>query len=114
MSFEKRKKVTNIVILDFMHVVSYKYIREFIKKHPDSSVSLRSWYRKLARKKPDGIHELKRAFPRVDYVGRNRYVFNIKGNKYRVVALLLFSTQIAYIRFIGTHAEYEKINCKEI
>ena len=48
MSFEKRKKVTNIVILDFMHVVSYKYIREFIKKHPDSSVSLRSWYRKLS------------------------------------------------------------------
>jgi len=114
LSFEKWNKITNIVIQIFMHVVSYKYIREFIKKHPDSRVSLTSWYRKLNRKKPAGIHDLKRAFPGVDYAGNRRYVFNIKGNKYRVVALLLFTTQIAYIRFIGTHEEYGKINCKEI
>lgn len=114
MSFEKWNKNTKIVIQIIMHVISYKYIREFIKKYPDSRVSLTSWYRKLNRKRPAGTDDLKRAFPGVDYVGNNRYVFNIKGNKYRVVALLLFSTQIAYIRFIGTHAEYGRINCKEI
>jgi mRNA interferase HigB len=114
LDFEKQNIITKIVIHISMHVVSYKYVREFIKKHPDSRVSLTSWYRKLNRKRPAGIHELQMAFPGVDYVGNRRYVFNIKGNKYRVVAILLFSTQIAYIRFIGTHAEYGKINCKEI
>jgi len=97
-----------------MRMISYRYIREFIKVHPDSSVALRSWYRKLARKNPAGIHELKRAFSGVDYVGNNRYVFNIKGNKYRVVALILFGPQKVFIRYIGTHEDYISINCKEI
>lgn len=97
-----------------MRMVSYGVVREFIRKHPDSSVSLSSWFRKLARKKPAGFHELKRAFSGVDYVGNNRYVFNIKGNKYRVVAIVLFGPQKVFIRFIGTHAQYDKINCKEI
>lgn len=97
-----------------MRMISYGTVREFIKEHPDSSVSLRSWYRKLVRKKPTGIQDLRRAFSGVETVGNNRYIFNIKGNKYRVVAIILFGPQIAYIRFIGTHAEYEKINCKEI
>ncbi len=97
-----------------MRVISYKYIREFIRVHPDSSVALRSWYHKLDRNMPAGLHELKRVFPGVDYAGNNRYIFNIKGNKYRLVALLIFGTQLAYIRYIGTHADYDKINCKEI
>ena len=87
-----------------MHVISYKRVREFIKMHPDSSIQLRSWYRRLSRKRPSNIHELRRAFPGVDYVGNYRYVFNIKENRYRVVAKILFTTQVAYIRFVGTHA----------
>jgi mRNA interferase HigB len=97
-----------------MHVVSFKHIREFIQLYPDSSIQLRSWYRRLARKRPANIHELKQIFPDVDYVGNSRYVFNIKGKRYRIVAILLFQTQIAYVRFIGTYAQYDKINCKEI
>jgi len=97
-----------------MHVVSYKHIREFIQKYPDSSIPLRSWYRRLVRKRPANIHELKRLFPGVEYIGNSRYVFNIKGNRYRIVAILLFQAQIAYVRFIGTHDQYDKINCKEI
>ncbi|MFO7932980.1 MAG: type II toxin-antitoxin system HigB family toxin [Bacteroidales bacterium] len=46
--------------------------------------------------------------------GNSRYVFNIKGNRYRIVAVILFQIQIAYIRFIGTHGQYDRINCKEI
>ena len=48
------------------------------------------------------------------YKGSSRYVFNIKGNQYRVVAVILFQIQIAYIRFVGTHGQYDRINCKEI
>ncbi len=97
-----------------MHVISYKRIKKFIQKHPESSVQLKSWYRRLSRIRPSNIHELKRKFPGVDYVGNYRYVFNIKGNRYRVVAKILFTTQIVYIRFVGTHSEYDRINCKEI
>lgn len=114
MSFENCNIVTNIVIQIIMHVISYRFIREFIRKYPDSSIQLRSWYRRLARKRPANIYELKRSFPGVDYVGNNRYVFNIKGKQYRIVAILIFQTQIAYIRFIGTYAQYGKIDCKKI
>ena len=114
MSFVKCNIITNFVIQLVMHVVSYKHIREFIQKYPDSSIQLRAWYRRLARIQPANIHELKRIFPGVEYVGNSRYVFNIKGNRYRIVAILLFQTQIAYVRFVGTHAQYDKINCKEI
>lgn len=97
-----------------MHVVSYKRIRKFSGKHPDSSVALRSWYVKMKRIKPAGYHELKKQFPGVDRAGNGRYIFNIKGNKYLLVVLIFFDTQVAYIRFIGTHAEYDRINCTEI
>jgi len=80
----------------------------------DSSIQLRSWYRRLSRKRPANIHELKHLFPGVDYLGNSRYVFNMKGNRYRIVAVILFQTQIACIRFVGTHAQYNNMNCKEI
>lgn len=114
MSFEKWNTITKIVIQINMRVISHRIVREFIKRHPDSGVALSAWYRKLSRKRPGGIHDLKRAFPRVEYIGNRRYVFNIKGNKYRAVAIVLFGPQKVFIRFIGTHAQYSKINCKEI
>ncbi len=97
-----------------MRVISYSYIREFIRIHPDSSVALRGWYSKLKGSMPKSIHELKRLYRSVDYVGNNRFVFNIKGNKYRVVAIVLFGPQKVFIRYISTHADYNSINCKKI
>ena len=62
----------------------------------------------------ENLAELKSVYPRTDYVGNDRYVFNIKGNKYRIVALILFQVQTVYIRFVGTHEEYDKIDCSTI
>lgn len=59
-------------------------------------------------------NELKLDFPSADYVGNNRYVFNIQGNNHRLVTVVVYVTGILKIRFIGTHAEYDKINCKTI
>lgn len=53
--------------------------------------------------------DIKQTFNTVDYVGNDRYVFDIKGNNYRIVAIVLFINQKVYMRFIGTHKEYEKI-----
>jgi len=97
-----------------MHVISYKAIREFIKDHPDAGLKLGRWYKRIKKGKFNSLNELKRKFPDVDYIGNDRYVFNISGNKYRLIAVIFLSTQIVLIRFIGTHAEYIKINALKV
>jgi mRNA interferase HigB len=58
--------------------------------------------------------ELKAIYPKTDYIGNDRYVFNIKDNKYRIVTMILFQVRTVYIRFVGTHKEYDKIDCSTI
>ena len=97
-----------------MHVISYKRIIEFIKDHPDSAIKLGRWYKWMKKGKFSNLNEIKRKFSGVDYIGNDRYVFNIAGNRYRLVAVVFLSTKIVLIRFIGTHAEYDKINASKI
>lgn len=97
-----------------MHVISYKRIREFSKDHPDSAVKLGRWYKWMKKGKFNNLNEIKRKFSGVDYIGNDRYVFNISGNRYRLVAMINFKAHRTYIRFIGTHAKYDKIYCKTI
>lgn len=92
-----------------MRIVTYKRIQEFIKIHADSKSALNFWYHSVTAKDWDTINELRRDFNSVDYVGNHRFVFNIKGNDYRLVAIISFNAKKVYIRFIGTHPEYEKI-----
>jgi mRNA interferase HigB len=93
-----------------MHVVSFKALREFIKDHPDSKVPLNRWYIRMKKGTFKSQHELKKTYSGLDYIGNERYVFNISGNKYRLVAVIFISSQIVFVRFIGTHAEYDRID----
>ena len=97
-----------------MRIVTFKRIKVFIESHKDSKTALEEWYFKTTKAKWGNLSDIKRNFNTVDYVGNNRFVFNIKGNRYRLVAIIIFSSQKVYIRFIGTHPEYEKIDCKNI
>jgi len=97
-----------------MHVISYKRIREFIIEHPDSAVKLGRWYKWMKKGKFNNLNEIKRKFSGVDYIGNDRYVFNISGNKYRLVAMINFKAHRTYIKYIGTHANYNKTDCKNI
>ena len=97
-----------------MHVISYKAIREFVEDHPAAEIKLRRWYKWMKRGKYKNSNEIKKKFKGVDYIGNDRYVFNISGNKYRLVAVIFLTTKILLIRFIGTHAEYDKINASKI
>ncbi len=97
-----------------MHVISKKTLTDFSVKHPQSKVALGIWYKKMNKSSPQSVSDVKRIFRSTDYVGNDRFVFNICGNKYRLVALINFCKQKAFVRFIGTHAEYSKINCKII
>lgn len=93
-----------------MRIVTYKRIQEFVAKHADAETPLQVWYHTLRAKNWQHLNDLRQSFAGVDYVGNHRYVFNIKGNDYRLVAIISFAAQKAYIRFIGTHAEYDKID----
>jgi mRNA interferase HigB len=97
-----------------MRIVTFKRIKDFIEKDCNASIALNEWYHKVSGANWNNLLELKMDYNNVDYVGNERYVFNIKGNHYRVVCIIIFASKKVYIRFIGTHAEYDKIIAKLI
>lgn len=80
-----------------------------METHADSENPLNFWYHTVTAKEWNNLNELRQDFNTVDYVGNHRFVFNIKGNDYRLVAIISFNAKKVYIRFIGTHSEYDKI-----
>ncbi|KAB2809856.1 type II toxin-antitoxin system HigB family toxin [Phaeocystidibacter luteus] len=97
-----------------MRVIARKTLREFWKTHADSEQSLKSWYRETEKSSWRNINELKRDYPSASILRENRIVYNIKGNKYRLIVKFNFDYQLCWIRFIGTHAEYDKIDAQTI
>lgn len=97
-----------------MRIITFAAIRDFSTKHADAEIPLQNWYSITKKADWSSLGDIKKDFNNVDYVGNDRYVFNIKGNKYRLVAIVLFTIKKVYIRFIGTHSEYDKIDCKNI
>ena len=92
-----------------MRVISFSMIRDFTAKHADADVALRDWYKRTTKANWMNFADIKQTFNTVDYVGNDRYVFDIKGNNYRIVAVVLFINKKVYMRFVGTHEEYDKI-----
>ena len=86
-----------------MRIVTFSRIKDFIDQHPDSDVALREWYIKTKESDWDTFADIKQTFNSADYVSNNRFVFNIKGKNYRLVAIVIFASKKVYIRFIGSH-----------
>ena len=97
-----------------MRIITFATLREYSKKHADADVPLRDWYKKTEKSDWSCLADIKQTFNSVEYVGNDRFVFNIKGNEYRLVAIILFAARKVFIRFIGTHKEYDKIDCSKI
>ncbi|MDR0962388.1 MAG: type II toxin-antitoxin system HigB family toxin [Mediterranea sp.] len=97
-----------------MRIFTEQTLSEYILRHPDTKVALQEWTSIVKRSKWTCFADIKATFNSVDSIGNQRYVFNIKGNQYRVVVVIKFTIQFVYIRFIGTHAEYDKIDCSTI
>jgi mRNA interferase HigB len=93
-----------------MHIISFRKLREFFEKDPNSKVALQDWHKSASKADWDNFADIKKTFNSVDSVGNSRFVFNVKGNHYRIVALLLFQIKRVYIRWVGTHKDYEKLN----
>ena len=99
-----------------MRIVSHKKLKEFYetKGREDSRVALERWYDITEKASWKNLSEIKVDFPATDYVGNQHYVFNIRGNNHRLIVVVKFTIKTVLIRFIGTHAEYDLIDAKNI
>jgi mRNA interferase HigB len=97
-----------------MRVIAKSTLREFWEKHSDCEQQLRSWYQEANRAVWANSNELKKEYPSASILQNDRIVFNIKGNNYRLVIRINYTYQMIWIRFVGTHAEYEKIEANKI
>lgn len=93
-----------------MRIIARVPINDFGSKHYPAIVPLNDWWEKTKKASPANLNELKEVFGSCDYIGDDRYVFNIGGNKYRIVAIISFKKQKVWIRGVLTHAEYDELN----
>lgn len=89
-------------------------LREFWEKHSDSEQYLKTWYDTVKNSVWNNPNEVKQTYVNASILKSNRIVFNIKGNSYRLIAKFNFEKQWVFIRFIGTHTEYDKIDANTI
>ena len=97
-----------------MRVISRKMLREFYNEHPDAKAPLDAWFREARKEVWDSPIDVKVLHGTASILKNNRVVFNIGGNKYRLVVRINYRKKIIYIRYVGTHREYDKINAEEI
>jgi len=90
-----------------VHIISRKRLRDFWKEHPDSEIPLKAWFKIVGSADYQNFNELKRSFSKADKVG-DKIVFDIGGNKYRLIAAIHFNRSKVYIRSVLTHKEYDK------
>ena len=97
-----------------MRIIAKSTLREFWLKHADSEQALKSWYRETEKSEWQNINDIKTEYPSASILANGRIVFNIKDNSYRLIVKINFAYQMIWIRFIGTHAEYDKIDATRI
>jgi mRNA interferase HigB len=97
-----------------MRVIALSWLRNFWNKHPQAETPLRSWYAEASRADWRSPADIKAAYRNASFLKTNRVVFNIKGNDYRLVVAVHYNRGMMYIRFIGTHREYDKIDAARI
>lgn len=97
-----------------MRIFSKGTLRDFWLKHSDSEQQLKAWYEEALTTTWNEPNEIKLKYPTASILPGNRVVFNIKGNTYRLVVKINYNYSAVYIRFVGTHAEYDKIDAETI
>ena len=104
------------IFADEMRIVSHRRLVEFYSSegHGDSQTALERWYDIAENAEWKNLSDIKVDFPATDYVGNQHYVFNIRGNKYRLVVVVKFMIGHVFIRFVGTHSEYDRIDASTI
>lgn len=97
-----------------MRILSKSTLREFWQKYPECKEPLQTWYEEANRAKWMSPIDVKKIYPSASILEDNRVVFNIKGNKYRLIVRINYKYGIMWIRFIGTHGQYDKTDAATI
>jgi len=97
-----------------MRIIAKSTLRDYWLKNKDAEQSLLSWYKVANKANWSNFNEVKQQFGTCKVVGNDRIVFKIRGNNYRLIVKISFENQLIWIRFVGTHSEYDLINAKEI
>lgn len=97
-----------------MNIVAFRTLRLFYEKHEDCEAQLKTWYKRAIAANWKSPQEVKVDYPSASIIENNRMLFNIKGNEYKLIVRFNYSYGWAWIRFIGTHAQYDKIDAKTI
>ena len=93
-----------------MRIISRKPLRDFIMTHPQAKNPVESWYKETKHAQWENFAEIRAQYRHADVVAGNRVIFNLGGNKYRLVVKVAYKTKSIYVKFIGTHATYDKID----
>ncbi len=97
-----------------MHIISRKCLKDFWKKHNQAERALSAWYSEAKKANWTSFDDIKKMYKNADLVAENRVIFNIGGNKYRLIVKFDFQKKVAFIKFVGTHSEYNKIQAGEV
>ncbi len=97
-----------------MRIISRKALREFWERHPDARQALQAWYADARQVTWGTPADIKGVYRNASIIANNRVVFNIKGNRYRLMVAINYEYGIVYIRFVGTHKEYDRIDAATI
>ncbi|MES2795496.1 MAG: type II toxin-antitoxin system HigB family toxin [Bacteroidota bacterium] len=97
-----------------MRIVAKSTLKEFWETYTDSKIGLLSWYEQMKNEEFETPQEVILNFKGADFVGNNRIVFNIAKNKYRLIVSFNFTFKACYIKFVGTHKAYDKIDAKTV
>jgi len=103
-----------IMLFCIMRVISRKTLKEFWGQHPEAEQALKAWYADVKRAVWKSPADIKEVYRNVSFVAHNRVFFNIKGNTYRLVAMINYEFGIVFIRFVGTHRDYDHINASTV
>ncbi|MEO7557741.1 MAG: type II toxin-antitoxin system HigB family toxin [Gammaproteobacteria bacterium] len=97
-----------------MRIIALSRLREFWERHPQAEIPLRSWYADASRATWKSPSDIKAAYRNASFLAGNRVVFNIKGNDYRLVVAVHYNRGLMFIRFVGTHQQYARIDANTI
>ncbi len=97
-----------------MRIISRRTLKDFLEKHNDAEQQLEAWYYDVKNSNWQSPNDISKYYPSASFLNDNRVVFNIKGNRYRLIVKINYDFQIIYLRFVGTHAEYDKIDANKI
>lgn len=97
-----------------MRIIARKTLRLFWERHPDAEQALRAWFHDVTQADWKTPNDIRQVYATASIIAHNRVVFNIRGNQYRLIIAVNYDYGIVYIRFVGTHREYDQIDATTI